>query len=88
MDMKFQKFAGKYGGKIDTTKRIDPTKGPAVEFAVQEKKAKFVPHGGTAKPISRYTGVSIIGIGTMHKSNAVPIFSQEQAEDISKMRRG
>jgi hypothetical protein len=28
------------------------------------------------------------GIGTMHKSNAVPIFSDEQAVDIAKMRRG
>jgi hypothetical protein len=34
-----------------------------------------------------YTGDKIIGIGTMHKSNAVPIFSDEQAIDISKMRR-
>lgn len=35
-----------------------------------------------------YTGTAIKGIGTMHKSNAVPIFSDEQAVDIAKMRRG
>jgi len=29
----------------------------------------------------------IKGIGTMHKSNAVPIFSDEEAQDIAKMRR-
>lgn len=40
------------------------------------------------KPIPQYTGTKIIGIGTMHKSNAVPIFSDEEAQDISKMRRG
>lgn len=34
-----------------------------------------------------YTGTKIIGIGTMHKSNAVPIFSDEQAQDIAHMRR-
>ena len=34
-----------------------------------------------------YTGNNIVGIATMHKSNAVPVFSKEQAEDISKMRR-
>jgi hypothetical protein len=34
-----------------------------------------------------YTGTKIKGIGTMHKSNAVPIFSDEQAQDIAKMRR-
>lgn len=34
-----------------------------------------------------YTGTKIKGIGTMHKSNAVPIFSDEEAKDISSMRR-
>ena len=34
-----------------------------------------------------YTGTKIKGIGTMHKSNAVPIFSDEEAIDIAKMRR-
>ncbi len=38
-------------------------------------------------PDKVYTGTSIKGIGTMHKSNAVPIFSDEQAVDIAKMRR-
>jgi hypothetical protein len=35
-----------------------------------------------------YTGTAIKGIGTMHKSNAVPVFSDEQARDIATMRRG
>lgn len=35
-----------------------------------------------------YTGTAIKGIGTMHKSNAVPIFSDEEAIEISRMRRG
>jgi hypothetical protein len=34
-----------------------------------------------------YTGTKVKGIATMHKSNAVPIFSDKQAIDISKMRR-
>jgi hypothetical protein len=34
-----------------------------------------------------YTGTKVKGIATMHKSNAVPVFSDEQAIDISKMRR-
>ena len=34
-----------------------------------------------------YTGTKIKGIGTMHKSNAVPIFSDEEAVAISSMRR-
>jgi hypothetical protein len=35
----------------------------------------------------KYTGDNIVGIGTMHKSNAVPIFSDQEAKDISSMRR-
>lgn len=35
-----------------------------------------------------YTGNAIKGIGTMHKSNAVPIFTDEQAVEIATMRRG
>ena len=39
------------------------------------------------KQTPQYTGDKIIGIGTIHKSNAVPIFNDEAAKDISKMRR-
>jgi hypothetical protein len=36
---------------------------------------------------NEYTGTKIKGIGTMHKSNAVPVFSDQEARDISSMRR-
>jgi CRISPR/Cas system CMR subunit Cmr6 (Cas7 group RAMP superfamily) len=39
------------------------------------------------KPSPVYTGTKVKGIATMHKSNAVPVFSDEEAVDISKMRR-
>ena len=39
------------------------------------------------KEAPKYTGTLIKGIGTMHKSNAVPILSQEEAIDIATMRR-
>ena len=42
----------------------------------------------TRKENPVYTGTMIKGIGTMHKSNAVPIFSDEQAIEIATMRRG
>lgn len=35
-----------------------------------------------------YTGTKVLGIATMHKSNAVPVFCAEDAVEISKMRRG
>jgi hypothetical protein len=34
-----------------------------------------------------YTGTLVVGIATMHKSNAVPVINQEQATDIANMRR-
>ena len=34
-----------------------------------------------------YTGTKVKGIATMHKSNAVPVFSDEEAVAISSMRR-
>ena len=40
------------------------------------------------KPIQQYTGSAMLGIGQLHKSNAIPVFSKEDAIDISKMRRG
>jgi len=34
-----------------------------------------------------YTGDKMLGIATLHKSNAVPVFNTEEAAEISKMRR-
>jgi hypothetical protein len=50
---------------------------------------KSVDTGGNATlaPTKVYTGTMVKGIATMHKSNAVPVFSDEQAVDISRMRR-
>jgi len=39
--------------------------------------------------VNVYSGErKLLGIATMHKSNMVPVFSKEDAESISKMRRG
>lgn len=40
-----------------------------------------------AAPAKVYTGTKMMGIGTMHKSNSVPIFSDEEAVAIATMRR-
>lgn len=42
----------------------------------------------TKKQANQYTGDAMLGVATMHKSNSVPVFKQEDAEAISKMRRG
>jgi len=41
----------------------------------------------TAPEKKEYTGTLIKGIGTLHKSNAVPIINEEEAKDLATMRR-
>ena len=63
---------------------------PAHVFRRETEKIESLPFTGgpCLKPEQKvYTGTKIKGIGTMHKSNAVPIFSDEEAQDIAKMRR-
>jgi hypothetical protein len=63
---------------------------PTPVFRRETEKIGSLPFTGApcVKPEQKvYTGTKIKGIGTMHKSNAVPIFSDEEAQDIAKMRR-
>ena len=39
------------------------------------------------KPVV-YTGDSMLGTATMHKSNSVPVFSKQDIVDINRMQRG
>jgi hypothetical protein len=69
-----------------------PTMNPVVNkpFIRETPRINSLPFTGgpcPKTPDKVYTGTMIKGIGTMHKSNAVPIFSNEEAEDIAKMRR-
>ena len=41
----------------------------------------------SAKEVMQYTGTEMLGIGQLHKSNAVPVFRTEDAADIARMRR-
>lgn len=44
--------------------------------------------GNTARRESpQYTGTAMKGVGVMHKSNAVPVFTDEQAQELASMRR-
>lgn len=46
------------------------------------------PGGSTSKAIvNKYTGTSMLGVATMHKSNMVPIFSNREATEVATMRR-
>jgi hypothetical protein len=81
---------GKLPVKIKS-KAVDPYRSaPAVRETIRYPSLNSTDSVGVAakKPAQVYTGKLIKGIATMHKSNMVPVFSQEQAEEISKMRRG
>lgn len=64
-----------------------------IEAAPYVRPSPKVPSGdgfgktSARKPENKYTGTRLLGIATMHKSNSVPVFSKEDAEDISRMRR-
>ena len=52
------------------------------------KTSNAIPDFGAKKESPKYTGNLIVGIGQMHKSNAVPIMrGTTQAVDIANMRR-
>ena len=70
-----------------TVHKVTETPGlPATTLSAEEFKRKF--SGSTRKPEKLvYTGDQMLGVATMHKSNAVPVFSTDSARDISNMRR-
>ena len=55
---------------------------------VVAKTSDTIPGHMPKKELIQYTGTLIKGVATMHKSNAIPIVNQEQAEDVARMRRG
>jgi hypothetical protein len=73
-----------------------PVKYKAVTWQPTKSYVRETPHipslntfGGSATKASPkvYTGDKMMGIATLHKSNAVPVFNSQEAVDISKMRR-
>jgi len=52
-------------------------------------KSLNTPHYGpvSSKPNPVYTGTKMLGVGQLHKSNAVPVFCDQDAIDIARMRR-
>jgi hypothetical protein len=74
---------GKYKPKLRGT--------PLPKYEISDHRQKYPSGDGMGSTYARkenvYTGDRLLGIATMHKSNMVPVFSQESAEEISKMRR-
>ena len=69
-------------------RRNDPKIPSAMEEAIKAGTFNRGCSGGTKKETPKYTGDLIVGIATMHKSNAVPVMrGTDQAKEIARMRR-
>jgi len=66
------------------TPKNTPYRRETIQYHSVEMQSKTIPAAPTKK---EYTGNLIKGVATMHKSNAVPVINQEEAEMISQMRR-
>lgn len=98
----WQAFLDKWDIKPDdksrgTTIQKSTWRGPTVDSRVVVDPSRLTNHipsldtgAGVAakKEVTQYTGTAMLGIGQLHKSNAIPVFSKEDGVDISKMRRG
>ncbi len=85
-------MANKYSKTFQPRNVLSPVTNPP-EVGIPDRNpgvktgGRFVPHGGTAKEVPKYTGDEMIGIGLRHKSGLEPVFSKEQAEALAHMRR-
>lgn len=76
-------------GRLKYTPKVikDPFKATTLRRETPKYESGIGIGVGGARKENVYTGTLIKGIATMHKSNAVPIINQEQAVEISQMRR-
>ena len=83
-----QFIAYKYGySTVVNHRTLPPEEKPyqRPEQKIESKNNGFVPVSEQSK--KEYTGELVTGVATMHKSNAVPVINQQQAEDLATMRR-
>ena len=82
-----KKYEPKNPVKVKNVKPFSPPK-PYVR-ETPHYPSLITMQGSCTKPIQGkvYTGDKMKGIGTLHKSNAVPIFTDEEAKDQASMRR-
>ena len=79
-----------YARKTKTSPRGDIQVSQRVSFRRSVPEYPSCPDtAGVAARVEppRYTGTLVKGIGTMHKSNAIPIIDEEQMKDLASMRR-
>jgi len=97
LDREWKELQSKWGVELEDKKRRRAMTAETLDYKLsapagretQKIASRDTGHHGAVKTkgIPQYTGTKVLGIGTMHKSNAVPIFSDEEAVAISSMRR-
>jgi hypothetical protein len=97
LDAEWKELQKKWGVDADEKKRKRAMSAPALNYSLSAPAGRGntnhipsrVTEGGSTAAVTKvYTGTKVKGIATMHKSNAVPVFSDEEAVEISRMRRG
>ena len=97
LDASWKELQAKWGVEAEEKKRKRALNAEPLSYKLSapagRSNTSHIPSRGdgvgaaTLPPAKVYTGTKIKGIGTMHKSNAVPIFSDEEAVAIANMRR-
>ena len=96
LDADWKELQKKWGISAEDKKRSRAIKAPTltgynlgvpVERSTRQYKSVDTGGNATLAPAKVYTGSDMIGIGQLHKSNAIPIFKKSDAEDLAKMRR-
>jgi hypothetical protein len=97
LDSSWKELLKRQGVEQEERRRYNALKAPPLagnySLTIPEgRSTRHIPSrdtGGNATlaPAKVYTGDEMIGIGQLHKSNAIPIFKKSDAEDLAKMRR-
>jgi hypothetical protein len=92
MVMDFDTYLKYRFGKLKPKKKKfqewKPSAMPNIRDDNKSQTTKVEPHVCAKKEPKVYDGERrLIGIGILHKSNLVPIFDEEHAKDLAKMRR-
>jgi len=97
LDAEWQALQKRWGVEAEEKKRRRALDAEPLTYKLTTPAGRSTSHsipskgaaGGVAplKAAPVYTGTKMKGIGVMHKSNSVPIFSDEEAVEISRMRR-
>lgn len=97
LDASWKQLKADWGAEAETRRRVRAMRAEPLTYSLtappgretQRIDSRDTGHVGAvrSRDIPQYTGTKVKGIGTMHKSNAVPIFSDEEAVAIATMRR-